>query len=83
MISIIQTHIPRCPKCSAFMYSRVCDTTSYYICGDCLTTYKVLSSGQIDNEVRITDNIYDREDSYENNAVGMQCRGVESEQNGV
>jgi len=55
-MQIMQSNIPRCPKCAALMFYRIQNNIILLVCGDCLKTYKVLDTGQADNEVAISDN---------------------------
>ena len=55
MITILQSDVPRCPKCSALMYRREQDDRLFMICADCLKIYEVLDNGQAEVEMLITD----------------------------
>ena len=55
MITILQSNVPRCPKCSALMYRREQDEKLYMICADCLKVYEVIDNGQAEIEVMISD----------------------------
>lgn len=55
MITILQSNVPRCPKCSALMYRREQDGKLYMICADCLKVYEVIDNGQAEIEVMISD----------------------------
>lgn len=55
MITILQSNIPRCPKCSAMMYRREQDEKLYMICADCLKVYEIIDCGQAEIELLITD----------------------------
>lgn len=59
MITIMQSHIPRCPECSSSMTSRVQDEHVYFYCEHCLKLYRIIGNGQIDNEILISDNVND------------------------
>ena len=61
MITILQSNVPRCPKCSALMYRREQDGRLFMICADCLKVYEVIDSGQAEIEVTISDNKEDIE----------------------
>ena len=65
MKALIQSNIPKCPFCSSGMFKQYQDNLAYFVCPDCLTVYKIISKGQIDNEVLISDNINDREEEDE------------------
>ena len=55
MITIFQSNVPRCPKCSALMYSREQDGRRFMICADCLKVYEIINNGQAENELTVTD----------------------------
>ena len=55
MITILQSNVPRCPKCSALMYKREQDNRLFMICADCLKVYEIVDSGHSENELLVTD----------------------------
>lgn len=52
---LIQSNVPRCPKCSASMFQRMQNGKLYLICNDCLTIYEMVDIGQAEVEVTISD----------------------------
>jgi len=61
MITILQSNVPRCPKCSALMFQRIQDGKVYNVCNDCLTIYQIIDEGQAEIEILISDNKEDIE----------------------
>ena len=59
MITILQSNVPRCPKCSALMFQREQDGRLFMICADCLKVYEVIDSGQSEIELLIDDHKQD------------------------
>jgi len=56
MITILQSNVPRCPKCSALMFQRIQNDKFYHICNDCLSIYQTVDNGQAEIEIIISDN---------------------------
>ena len=56
MFTILQTNVPRCPKCSAMMFKREQDNRLFMICADCLKVYEIVDTGQSEMEMKISDN---------------------------
>lgn len=55
MTYVLQSNIPRCPVCAAFMYTRHQGDNVFYHCDDCMSLYQVACPGVTDNEVVIAD----------------------------
>ena len=61
----IQSNVPRCPYCSGYMFELLKTDKNnkehhYMVCYDCLSPFRVLSGGQAEVELLITD---DRKDN--------------------
>lgn len=56
MIYVIQSNIPRCPVCAAFLYQKHQQDKVFVICDDCHATFQVACPGPTDNEIVVVDN---------------------------
>lgn len=54
---IINQKVPSCPVCAAGMHLSHTPLGRIYICNDCNGIFRVLGVGQIENEVKVSDNI--------------------------
>ena len=61
MITILQSNVPRCPKCSAMLFQRVQTDAyvRYFVCSDCNAIYEIIDNGQAENELQISDGCED------------------------
>ncbi len=61
----INQKVPSCPVCAAGMHKRAnmhlnhTQLGGIYICNDCNGIYRVLGVGQIENEIVVSDNVYE------------------------
>jgi len=62
MVTILQSNVPRCPKCAGMMFDRKQDDKLYKICHDCLQPYQVINEGQAEIELTISDSKVEKEE---------------------
>lgn len=52
---VLQTNVPRCPRCSALLFIRDRNGETYFCCAHCNKILKVINTNQSDSEVVVSD----------------------------
>lgn len=60
MVAHVQMTVARCTECSSILMQTPRNGDMYYVCCDCNKIFKAIGRGQLDNEILLSDNIYDK-----------------------